>query len=129
MALNGIDHVVIRVRDLDAAIASYEKLGMRLTRRLETPAIGKQAIFEFPNGTFVELVAPLSPDSAIAKALESRGEGVHTVSFSVDSASETADALKDAGVNVIQAEGLESIAFVHPKSAHGVMVQVTETNS
>jgi methylmalonyl-CoA/ethylmalonyl-CoA epimerase len=127
--MKGIDHVVIRVNDLDAAIASYEKLGMTLSRRLETPAIGKQAIFEFPDGTFIELVAPLSPESAIGKALESRGEGVHTVSVAVDDADATAASIKATGATVIQTEGLGGIAFVHPKSAHGVLLQVTETKS
>jgi methylmalonyl-CoA/ethylmalonyl-CoA epimerase len=127
--MQGIDHVVIRVHDLDAAIASYEKLGMTLSRRLETPAIGKQAIFDFPDGSFVELVAPLSPDSPIGKALESRGEGVHTVSFAVGNAGETAGAMKANGATVIEIDGLDGIAFVHPKSAHGVMLQVTESKS
>jgi len=129
MAITGIDHVVIRVNDLDVAIESYKKMGMELTRTLETPAIGKQAIFRLPNDTFVELVAPLSPDSAVGKALEKRGEGVHTVCFSVDDLNDTTSVMKDNGAAVIEAEGLEGIAFVHPKSTHGVLLQVTEKKS
>ena len=129
MAIKGIDHVVIRVKDLDVAIESYKKLGMELTRTLETPAIGKQAIFNLPNGTFIELVAPLSPDSPIGKAIEKRGEGVHTVCFSVDSVDETKGVFKENGAVVIEMEGLDNIAFVHPKSAHGVLLQVSEKKS
>ena len=75
MAIKGIDHVVMRVKDIEAATESYKKLGMELTRSLETPGIGKQAIFRLADGTFIELVAPLSPDSPIGRAIESRGEG------------------------------------------------------
>ena len=75
MAFKGIDHVVIRVKDIDTAIESYRNLGLKLTRTLETPAIGKQAIFQLPNDTFIELVAPTSPDSAVGRAIEKRGEG------------------------------------------------------
>jgi methylmalonyl-CoA/ethylmalonyl-CoA epimerase len=128
MAVKGIDHVVIRVKDLDAAIESYTKLGLELTRTLETPAIGKQAIFRLPNDTFIELVAPLSPDSPIGKAIEKRGEGVHTVCFSVEDIGDTKNALNENGATVIEMNGLDNVAFVHPKSAHGVLVQMTEKN-
>ena len=126
MAIKGIDHVVIRVKDLDAAIESYKKLGMTLERTLETPAIGKQAIFRLPDGTFIELVAPLSPDSPVGKALESRGEGVHTIAMAVDDVGETAAAFEGNGATVIKMPELDGIAFVHPKSTHGVLLQVME---
>jgi len=126
MAVTGIDHVVIRVKDLDAAIESYTKLGLELTRTLETASIGKQAIFRLPNGTFIELVAPLSPDSPIGKAIEKRGEGVHTVCFSVENIGDTKNTLSENGATVIEMDDLDNVAFVHPKSAHGVLVQMTE---
>ena len=129
MAIKGIDHVVIRVKDIDIAIESYKKLGMELTRTLETPAIGKQAIFRLADGTFIELVAPLSPDSAVGRAIESRGEGVHTVALAVDDFEKTVGDLTENGAKVIQTDGLDGIAFVHPKSAHGVLLQVMETKS
>ena len=129
MAIQGIDHVVIRVKDIDVAIESYKNLGMELTRTLETPAIGKQAIFSLPNGTFIELVAPLSPDSAVGRAIEKRGEGVHTVAFAVDDLEETVGSLTEGGAQVIQSDDLDGIAFVHPKSTHGVLLQVMEKKS
>jgi len=124
--ITGIHHIVIRVHDLDAAIASYRKLGLTLERTLETPAIGKQAIFSFPDGTFLELVAPLSADSAVAKALAARGEGVHTVALATDDIGGTVRTFEDGGASVIQDPSLDGIAFVHPKSAHGVLLQVSE---
>ncbi len=126
MAITGIDHVVIRVKDIEAAIESYTNLGMELTRTLETPSIGKQAIFRLADGTFIELVAPLSPDSPVGRAIESRGEGVHTVALAVDDVNETVGVLTEGGARVIQEEGLDGVAFIHPKSTHGVLLQVME---
>ncbi len=129
MAIKGIDHVVMRVKDIEVATESYKKLGMELTRTLETPGIGKQAIFRLADGTFIELVAPLSPDSPIGRAIESRGEGVHTVALAVDDVKETVSALTESGARVIPAEGLDGVAFIHPKSTHGVLLQVMEKKS
>ncbi len=126
MAIKGIDHIVIRVKDLDAAIESYSNLGMALTRRLETPAIGKQAIFRFGDDSFLELVAPLTPDSAVGRAIEKHGEGIHTIALAVDNIDETVDDLTQRGAPVIRAEGLDTIAFVHPRSTHGVLLQVQQ---
>ncbi len=124
MAITGIDHVVVRVKDIDAGIESYKKLGMELTRTLETPGIGKQAIFRLPDGTFIELVAPLDPESPVGRAIESRGEGVHTVALAVDDVDETVGVFTGGGARVIQTEDLDGVAFVHPKSTHGVLLQV-----
>ena len=68
MAIVGIDHVVMRVKDLDAGIANYEKLGMKLEKTLETEGIGKQAIFRFDDGTFIELVQPTDPASPASRS-------------------------------------------------------------
>lgn len=129
MAIKGIDHVVIRVKDIDAAIESYKNLGMELTRTLETPAIGKQAIFRFGNGTFIELVAPLSPDSPVGRAIEKRGEGVHSVVFAVDNLEETVNVLTENSAQVIPSDDLDGNAFVHPRSTHGVLLQMQEKKS
>lgn len=125
MAITGIDHVVIRVKDIDAGIESYKKMGLELTRTLETPGIGKQAIFQLADNTFIELVAPTSPDSPVGSAIEKRGEGVHTVAFSVDDFEKTVDHIKASGATVIQMEDMKGIAFVHPKATHGVLLQIS----
>lgn len=129
MAIKGIDHVVIRVKDIDVAIESYKNLGMELTKSLETPGIGKQAVFRLADGTFIELVAPLSPDSPIGRAIEKRGEGVHTVALAVDDVEKTEGELKAGGAQIIPADDMDGVFFVHPKSAHGVLLQVMEKKS
>lgn len=127
MGITGIDHVVLRVKDLDEGIKSFEALGMELTRTGENPAVGKQAFFRLADGFFFELVEPLSPDSPVGQALERRGEGLHALSLSVDDHDETRDALVEAGAPVIPGGDLP-VSFLHPKAAHGVMLQITEPN-
>jgi methylmalonyl-CoA epimerase len=126
MGIEGMDHIVVRVKDIEEGIRTYQdKLGMTLERRAESEALGiKQAFFPFPNGGFLEVVAPLGADSAVGKAIDSRGEGIHTVSLAVDDLAATIKAMQDAGVQLIGVGSPQ--VFVHPKSAHGVLVQLTE---
>lgn len=126
MAITGVHHIVVRVRDLDEGIATYrDGLGMTLERTAETEALGiKQAIFPLADGGFLELVAPTNPDSAVGKALEGRGEGIHTVAMAVDDLGKTVEQLKASGARLIGEGGPQ--VFVHPKSAHGVLVQLTQ---
>lgn len=126
MGIKGVDHIVVRVKDLDEGISTYrDKLGMKLERTDESEALGiKQAFFPFDDGGFLEVVAPLGADSAVGKSIESRGEGVHTISFAVDDLEATTKAMQDAGVQLIGAGSPQ--VFVHPKSAHGLLVQLNE---
>jgi methylmalonyl-CoA epimerase len=126
MAIKGMDHIVVRVKNIEEGISTYrDKLGMKLERTSESEVLGiKQAFFPFPNGGFLEVVAPLNNNSPMAKAIESRGEGIHTISLAVDDLAATVKAMQDAGV---QLTGVGNPpVFVHPKSAHGVLVQLTE---
>ena len=77
MAITGVDHVVIRVKDFEQGVETWrDKLGMELERTAESEALGiKQAFFQFDNGGFLEVVAPLTDESAVGRAVESRGEG------------------------------------------------------
>lgn len=125
MAITGIDHIVLRVTNLEDAIASFTKLGMELTKTLENPLVGKIAFFRLADGFFFEVVEPLSPDSPIGQALAKRGEGIHTVALKVDDLDATTQALVDSGAPVMDGGGLP-VAFLHPKAAHGVMLQIME---
>lgn len=127
MTLAAFDHLVIRVADLDEGIATYrDVLGLTLDRRDESAALGiKQAFFNLPGGGFIEVVAPLDPASAVGQALEKRGEGIHTVAFAVDDLAAACAALKAGGARLIGEGGPQ--VFVHPKSAHGVLLQLGES--
>jgi methylmalonyl-CoA/ethylmalonyl-CoA epimerase len=126
MAIKGMDHIVVRVKNIEEGINTYrDKLGMELERTSESQAMGiKQAFFPFPNGGFLEVVAPFGPESAVAKAIERSGEGIHTISLAVDDLAATIKTMQEAGVQLIGVGSPQ--VFVHPKSAHGVLVQLTE---
>ena len=126
MGIKGVDHIVVRVKNIDEGISTYrDKLGMALERTAESEAIGiKQAFFPFDDGGFLEVVAPLGADSPVGKAIEGRGEGVHTIALAVDDLEATIKAMQEAGVQLIGVGG--PLVFVHPKSAHGLLIQLSE---
>ena len=68
-------------------------------------------------------MSPTDPEGAVGKAIASRGEGIHTLSMSVDDLGETIANLKESGVQLIGEGG--SQVFIHPKSANGVLVQLS----
>lgn len=121
MAFKGVDHVVVRVSDLEAAIEGYSKmLNMTPERKHSDELKADQAFYHFDNGTFLELISPTDESSPIAGPLEKRGEGIHTVAFAVDDAKETVADLDGKGIRTIGG------AFVHPAAANGVLVQLSE---
>ena len=127
MSLTGFHHLVVRVNDLDASIETWKNLtGVELDRTDENSALGiKQAFFNLPDGGFVEIVAPTDETAAVGKALASRGEGIHTIAMAVDDLDGTVASLKEAGAQLIGEGGPQ--VFVHPKSANGVLVQLTKS--
>ena len=68
-------------------------------------------------------MSPTDPEGAVGKAISSRGEGIHTLSMSVDDLDETTANLKESGVQLIGEGGPQ--VFIHPKSANGVLVQLS----
>ena len=128
MAIKGVDHIVVRVKDIAEGIATYrDTLGMELERTAESEAIGiKQAFFPLADGGFLEVVAPLGGETPVGRALESRGEGIHTVAFAVDNLEQTVKDLQQKGARLIGADRPGGQVFIHPRSAHGVLVQLVE---
>lgn len=126
MGITAFDHLVVRVADFDAGVKTYrDTVGLELDRTDESEALGiKQAFFNLPGGGFVEVVAPTDPDSAVGKALESRGEGIHTIAFQVDDLKATCESMKAGGARLIGEGGPQ--VFVHPRSACGVLLQLSE---
>lgn len=121
MAFKGVDHVVVRVNDLESAIEGYVKILGIEPRRASSEALkAEQAFFHFDNGTFLELITPTDDSSPIAGSLKKLGEGIHTVAFAVDDVKATVGALDARDVRTIGG------AFVHPAAANGVLVQLSE---
>lgn len=125
MTLAAFDHLVVRVGDLDEGIATYrDALGLTLDRTDQSEALGiKQAFFNLPDGSFIEVVAPINAESAVGQALDKRGEGIHTVAFAVDDLDAACAKLKAGGARLIGEGGPQ--VFVHPKSTHGVLLQLS----
>jgi methylmalonyl-CoA/ethylmalonyl-CoA epimerase len=127
-----IEHIGIAVKDLRSAITLYEKLLGTKCYAIEEVADQKVKTAFFKVGeTKIELLESTSPDGPIGKFIEKKGEGVHHIAFAVD---DVAGALRESEANGIQlidqqprkgAEGL-SIAFLHPKSTGGVLVEVCQ---
>jgi methylmalonyl-CoA/ethylmalonyl-CoA epimerase len=130
--LGRLDHVGIAVADLAAARALYEQvLGLEVTHEEVIEDQGVHELLLSAGDAFVQLVAPLSPDTPVGRFLARRGEGVHHVGYAVpDVAAALAD-LRAQGVEVIEpapriGSGGTTIAFLHPKSMGGVLVELVE---
>ena len=124
-----IDHITVAVRDHDKAIATYrDKLGMKLDRVQAAEARGiKQAVFPMENGQYVILSQPTSPDSAMGRALERRGDGVHVFTVDTRDLPARVAALKANGAFVIGGEKSGDV-FIHPRSAYGCLIQIEDAN-
>jgi len=129
-----IDHVGIAVPDLDEAIAWYaETFGLHSVHEEVNEEQGvREAMLAVGDGaTRVQLLAPLRPDSAIAKFLDRGGPGVQQVAYTVTDVEAAADALRAKGLRVLYDEPRRGtsdsrVNFVHPKDAGGVLVELVE---
>jgi methylmalonyl-CoA/ethylmalonyl-CoA epimerase len=127
----GVDHVVIAVKDLEAAIKQYETMyGVPVSERGEPPGAGfKNAYFRFGD-TFTELISPLSEDGPVARRLSQSGEGVYLVAMRVDDIEQTLTDLRERGVRLLGDPGpgkpVTGQVFIHPASAGGVLTQVVQ---
>ena len=132
MKLNHIEHIGIAVKDLNAAIKYYEEvLGMKCYAIEEVKDQQVKTAFFLVGQTKIELLESTSPEGAVGKFIEKKGEGIHHIAFAV---SNIEDQLKEAaskGVQLVDAvprkgaEGLD-IAFLHPKSTFGVLTELCE---
>lgn len=127
-----IDHVAIVVRSLEEALAFYkDALGLELTERREVPEEGVEiASLPLARGR-IELVRPLTDEGGVARFLAKRGEGLHHICLVVDDIIQTMEHLREAGADLITDEPLVSAdgtryVFIHPKSAHGVLLELYE---
>lgn len=133
MNLSHIEHLGIAVKSLDQAIPYYEKiLGLKCYNIEEVADQKVRTAFFKVGQTKIELLEPTSDDSAVAKFIEKRGEGIHHLAFAV--ADGVAAALAECEANGVQlidkaprrgAEGL-NIAFLHPKATQGVLTELCE---
>lgn len=127
-----IDHVAIIVRNLDEALAFYrDALGLDVTERRDVPEEGVEVASLPLAQSRIELVRPLSDEGGVARFLEKRGEGLHHICLVVDNIVEAMEQLRESGADLITEEpqvGTDGTryVFIHPKSAHGVLLELYE---
>lgn len=127
-----LDHIAVVVADIAGAVRDFEeKLGLPLDGVEDVPAEqSKVALFDL-GGAHLELVSPLEADSPIARSLEKRGEGLHHICLEVEDIDLALAAMKAKGLQLVNdtprpGAGGRRVAFVHPKSMHGVLVELVE---
>ncbi|MEW5983560.1 MAG: methylmalonyl-CoA epimerase [Acidobacteriota bacterium] len=127
-----LDHVGIAVRDIDEALAFYrDALGLEIDAPEDVPSQGVRAHIVPVGESALELIEATAPDSPVARFTEKHGPGVHHITLRVDDIREALTRLKGKGVRLIDEEprpgaGGALVAFVHPSSAHGVLVELTQ---
>ncbi len=127
-----IDHVAIAVKDLDAAIEWYAlALGAEVAHRERVEHDGVEEVLVKVAESYVQLVSPTREDSPVAKFLATRGEGLHHIAYRVADCAEALEAVKRAGVRVIDEAPRPGsrgtmIAFLHPKSSFGTLVELVQ---
>ena len=129
--LLGVSHIGVAVRNLDEATRAYvNALGVQPGEVHRLPEEGMGAIMLSAGNTNIELIEPIGAEGPIAKFIDSRGEGIHHICFEVDSLDKALESLSAYGIRLVDKEarpGLEGrIAFVHPKSMHGVLIELVE---
>jgi methylmalonyl-CoA/ethylmalonyl-CoA epimerase len=126
-----IDHVGIAVRSIEEARRFYEAMGLEVAEIEEVPQEGVRVAMIPCGESRIELLEPTREDSAVAAFLEKRGEGIHHVCLGSDDVGSDDAALRAAGYRVLRPEptagaGGASVQFVHPKSANGVLVELSQ---
>jgi methylmalonyl-CoA epimerase len=127
-----LDHVGIAVSDVNQALAFYrDALGLDVEPPEEVGSQRVRAHFMAAGDAMLELLEPTAPDSPIARYLEKRGPGLHHVALRVDDIGAALAMLKARGVRLIDEQPRPGahgslVAFIHPASAHGVLVELKQ---
>ena len=128
-----IDHIAIAVAELDAALETFKTLyGLEpdRTERIDSDKVTEAML---PIGdTHLQLLEPTDADSTVAKYIERRGEGLHHIAIRVDDIEATLAHLKANGARLLDETpriggGGRRVAFVHPKTTNGVLIELVES--
>jgi methylmalonyl-CoA/ethylmalonyl-CoA epimerase len=127
-----LDHIGIAVASLDEALAFYrDALGLEVEVPEDVPSQRVRAHFMRAGGAALELLEATAEESPIAKFVAKRGPGLHHITLRVDDIAAALERLKARGVRLIDevprpgAHG-SLVAFIHPSSAHGVLIELTQ---
>ena len=126
-----LDHIGIAVEDIEMAAQAYKTLGFEVGSVEDVPGFGVKVAFLPMESGSVELVQPVTGDSAIAKYLEKKGQGIHHLCFEVKDIRAELTRLEAAGVQLVDKvprQGAHGtlVAFLHPKSTGGVLIELAQ---
>jgi methylmalonyl-CoA/ethylmalonyl-CoA epimerase len=127
-----IDHIGVAVDDLDEAISLYrDRLGMPLQHRETVEQLGVEAVLLGIGDGHVELLRPALPDSPVGRFLERRGPGMHHVAYQTGDIDTALESVRESGLQLVDERARPGImgsrvAFVHPKSTGGVLIELVE---
>ena len=128
-----LDHIGIAVKDLKESLKFFKDvLGLELIRVEEVPEEKVKVAMVKAGGVRLELLEATSEDSAIARFIKKRGEGIHHIALRVENAEEVSEVLRRKGLKLVYSEpkvvseGSRKVNFIHPKSAHGILLEVME---
>jgi methylmalonyl-CoA/ethylmalonyl-CoA epimerase len=129
-----IDHLGVAVASIDEALAVYRALGLAEDKREEVPSQKVVAAFLPIGESRIELLEPTSDDSPVAKFLAKRGGGIHHVCFAVEDIDAALEDLSRRGFRLIHREAVpgadgKRVAFLHPESGHGVLIELSQRSS
>lgn len=132
MTAGRVDHIAVAVESLDEALAFYEKaLGLENIGIETVEEQGVRVAKLDVGGTHIELLEPLSPETPVGRFLAKKGPGLHHICLGVDDIEAELAGLKQCGMRLIDEEpkigaGGARIAFVHPRSTGGVLLELSE---
>ena len=132
MLFGRIDHIGVAVEDLDAAVELYGgRFDMREQHRETVEEQGVEAVLLEVGDGHVELLRPLSGETAVGKFIAKRGPGLHHVAYQTDDIDRTLGEVRDAGIELIDQSpriGIRGsrVAFLHPRSTGGVLTEIVE---
>jgi methylmalonyl-CoA/ethylmalonyl-CoA epimerase len=132
--LTEIDHIAIAVNDLEAAIAYYRDVyGATVDHREIVESDGVEEALLKVAESYIQLLTPTRPDSPVAKYLEKKGEGIHHVGYRVADCAVALESVKASGGKVLDefprpgSRGT-TVAFIHPKTTFGTLVELVQDN-
>ena len=130
--VNKLHHIAVAVHSIVEALPAFaDALGLIVTHTEEVAGQGVRVAVLPVGETLLELVEPTNPEGTVARFLQRQGEGIHHICFEVDDLDATLAQLKERGMRLVDEkprQGVEGarIAFVHPSSTHGVLIELHE---
>jgi methylmalonyl-CoA/ethylmalonyl-CoA epimerase len=130
--LTDLDHVGIAVEDLEASVASYQRLlGIAPSHRERVEDQGVDEVLFAVGSSYVQLLGALGPDTPVGRSLTTRGPGVHHVAYRVQDVAAAIEHVRAEGGRLVDETPRAGsrntlIAFVHPRSMGGVLVELVQ---